>query len=177
MNEIIEVPIERIVDRIFFIRSKKVMFDKDLAELYGVETRTLNQAVKRNIKRFPTDFMFKLNQKEIEVWQNVYSRSQFVILEKGKNIKYFPYAFTEQGIAMLSSVLKSEMAIDVNIQIIRTFTKLREIMSTNSELREKIEKMEKEYGQNFAIIFKTIKKLLAEPEEEVIIQKDRIGFN
>lgn len=176
MNQIIEIPIERIADRIFFIRGKKVMFDKDLAELYGVETKVLNQAVKRNGRRFPDDFMFKLSQKEIEVWQRVYSRSQFVTLVKGKNIKYSPYVFTEQGIAMLSSVLKSEMAIDVNIQIIRTFTKLREIMSTNSELREKIEKMEKEYGHNFEVIFKAIKKLLAEPKEEVI-SKNRIGFN
>ena len=174
---IIEVPIERIVDRIFFIRGKKVMFDKDLAELYGVETRTLNQAVKRNIQRFPADFMFKLNDQEKRIWQQIYLRSQIVILDPGKHIKHAPYAFTEQGIAMLSSVLKSEMAIDVNIQIIRTFTKLREIMSTNSELREKIEKMEKEYGHNFEVIFKAIKKLLAEQKEEIATIKKKIGFN
>lgn len=177
MNEIIEIPIERIADRIFFIRGKKVMFDKDLAELYGVETKVLNQAVKRNGKRFPDDFMFKLNDQEIKVWQRIILRSQIVTLDPGQHIKHAPYAFTEQGIAMLSSVLKSEMAIDVNIQIIRTFTKLREIMSTNSELREKIEKMEKEYGHNFEVIFKAIKKLLAEPKKEAPVQKDRIGFN
>ena len=177
MNEIIEVPIERIVDRIFFIRGKKIMFDKDLAELYGVETKVLNQAVKRNSKRFPDDFMFKLNSQETKVWQHILLRSQFVTLDKGKHIKHAPYAFTEQGIAMLSSVLKSEMAIDVNIQIIRTFTKLREIMSTNTEIRDKIEKMEKEYGHNFEVIFKAIKKLLAEPKEEISIKNNRIGFN
>ena len=95
--------------------------DRDLAALYGVETRILNQAVKRNLKRFPSDFMFQLNQEE----SAELSRSQFVILKKGQNIKYLPYAFTENGVAMLSSVLNSERAITVNIQIMRTFTKLR----------------------------------------------------
>ena len=164
MNQLIELPQEKIVDRIFLIRSKKVMFDKDLAELYGVETKVLNQAVKRNSKRFPSDFMFKLDKKESEIWQKLYLRSQIVTLEPGKHIKYLPYVFTEQGIAMLSTVLKSEIAIDVNIQIIKTFTKLREIMSSNTDLRNKIEEMEKNYDKNFKVIFEHIKNIKLVPK-------------
>ncbi len=131
INNIVELHEEKIVNRIFLIRNKKVMFDKDLAELYGVETKVLNHAVKRNIMRFPTDFMFQLNEKESAIWSNVNLRSQIVTssLSYGGN-RYLPYVFTEQGIAMLSSVLKSETAIEVNIQIIRTFTKLREMLSS-----------------------------------------------
>jgi hypothetical protein len=177
MNKIIELPIEKIVRQIYFIRGKKVIFDKDLAELYGVDTKVLNQAVKRNIKRFPIDFMFRLNKEETNTWQGVYLRSQIVTLEQGKHIKHSPYVFTEQGVSMLSSVLKSDTAIDVNIQIMRTFTKLREIMSSNSGLRNKIEEMEKKYNKNFEIIFGAIKELLAESEGEIIENKERIGFN
>ncbi len=175
-NDIIELHEEKIVDKIYLIRGKKVMFDNDLAKLYGVETRTLNQAVKRNVERFPSDFMFKLNQNEIEIWQQIYSRSQSVILKHGKNIKYLPTVFTEQGIAMLSSVLKSRIAIDVNIQIIRTFTKLREMLSSNSELRNKIEEMEKNFNSKFEIVFRAIKELLSEPKIEKE-SKFKIGFN
>ncbi len=177
MNKIIELQIENIVSHIYFIRGKKVMFDKDLAELYRVDTKVLNQAVKRNIKRFPSDFVFRLNKEETSIWYRVYSRSQIVTLGKGQNIKYYPYVFTEQGVAMLSSILKSETAIDVNIQIMRTFTKLREIMSSNSELRNKIEEMEKKYNNNFEVIFGAIKELLAEPEEKIVENKERVGFN
>lgn len=173
MNSIIEIPNERIANRIFLIRGKKVMFDKDLAELYGVETRTLNQAVKRNIERFPSDFMFQLDQEETKIWQSVYSRSQIVILNQGRNIKYPPFVFTEQGVAMLSSVLNSKTAIDVNIQIIRTFTKLREILSDNKKLSEKIEKMEMKYDGQIVKIFDAIKLLVKEKEKP----KNRIGFN
>lgn len=173
MQNIIEIPNERIVNRIFLIRGRKVMFDKDLAELYGVETRVLNQAVKRNIERFPDDFMFQLNQEETRVWQGVYSRSQIVILNQGSNIKYSPFVFTEQGVAMLSSVLNSRTAIDVNIQIIRTFTKLREILSDNKKLSEKIEKMERKYDTQITKIFDVIKSLVIQKE----IPKNRIGFN
>ena len=120
--------------------------------------------------------MFKLNQNEIEIWQQIYSRSQSVILKHGKNIKYLPTVFTEQGIAMLSSVLKSRIAIDVNIQIIRTFTKLREMLSSNSELRNKIEEMEKNFNSKFEIVFRAIKELLSEPKIEKE-SKFKIGFN
>jgi hypothetical protein len=111
---------ELIQQQIYFLRGEKVIFGRDLAVLYGVETKVLNQAVTRNIKRFPIDFMFRLTKKETEIWQ-----SQIVTLIRGKNIKYTPIVFTEQGVATLSSVLKSERAIQVNVQIIRTFTQMR----------------------------------------------------
>jgi phage regulator Rha-like protein len=114
---------ELIQQKIYFLRGEKVIFDRDLAVLYGVETKVLNQAVTRNIKRFPIDFMFRLTKKETEIWQ-----SQIVTLIRGKNIKYTPIVFTEQGVPMLSSVLKSERAIQVNVQIIRTFTQMRKIL-------------------------------------------------
>ncbi|MEI7512425.1 MAG: ORF6N domain-containing protein [Candidatus Uhrbacteria bacterium] len=118
------IPLERIENRIFIIRGKKVMLDRDIAELYGVETKVLNQAVKRNIERFPEDFMFELSLNEAESL-----RSQFVTSNIGRGgARYLPVVFTEQGVAMLSSVLKSKRAIQVNIQIIRTFTKLREMV-------------------------------------------------
>lgn len=144
------------------------MFDRDLAVLYGVETKVLNQAVRRNIKRFPEDFMFQLNQKEAQV----FLRSQFVTSSWGGTRKA-PLAFTEQGVAMLSSVLKSERAIQVNIQIIRTFTKLRQMLLTHKELKEKIEKMERKYDKQFRVVFDTIKLLLREDEKP----KSAIGFN
>ena len=133
-KEIIAVPDERIISRIFLIRGKKVMIDRDLAELYGAETRSLNQAVRRNKDRFPGDFMFQLNQEETNIW-----KSQIVISTADKKgLRKSPLVFTEQGVAMLSSVLNSKKAIMVNIQIIRTFTQLRELLSTNKDLREKI---------------------------------------
>jgi hypothetical protein len=162
------VPLDKIESKIYFIRGRKVMLDSDLAELYQVETRILNQAVKRNSKRFPADFCFQLNELEA---QNL--RSQIVILKRGEHIKYLPYVFTEQGVAMLSSVLKSERAIQVNIQIMRTFTKIREMIVSNKDLREKIEKLEKKYDKNFAIVFAAIKKLMTEEEKP----KNEIGFN
>lgn len=184
-NKLIVIPNERVISKIFLIRSKKVMLDRDLATLYGVATGTLNQAVKRNIKRFPEDFMFRLNKNEAEVWQSEIinpdlksqfvtssSRSQIVILKRGQNIKYAPLAFTEQGVAMLSSVLRSERAIQANIQIMRTFTNLREMLATNKELREKINKLEKKYDQKFKIIFQTIQLFLKEESKP----KNQIGF-
>ncbi len=173
---LIVIPSERVVSKIFLIRGKKVMLDRDLAILYGVTTGALNQAVKRNIKRFPEDFMFKLNKNEAEVWQSEIispnSKSQIVILKRGQNIKYAPLAFTEQGVAMLSSILRSERAIQVNIQIMRTFTNLREMLTTNKELREKIEKLERKYDQNFRIIFETIQPFI----KEKVKPQNKIGF-
>ena len=131
------------------------MLDRDLAKLYQVETRTLNQAVRRNRDRFPIDFMFRLT------WQEAKNlRSQIVILEQGRYAKYRPYAFTEHGILMLSSVLNSKRAIQVNVQIMRTFTKLREMLITHQELRRKIEEMERKYDHQFGIVFKAIRQLL-----------------
>jgi len=163
------IPIERIQSQIFYIRGQKVMFDRDLAELYQVETRALNQAVRRNPKRFPDEFMFQLNKREFENW-----RSQIVTSNKDKmGLRRPPLVFTEQGVAMLSSVLKSERAIQVNIQIMKTFTKLREMLQTHEDLRRKIEAMEKKYDKQFRIVFQTIKLLLKEEEEP----KNPIGFS
>ena len=150
------IPTERIIGKIYLLRGEKVIFDRDLAELYGVETRVLKQAVKRNIKRFPEDFMFRLNKKELEIW-----RSQIVMSKSDlKGLRWLPIVFTEQGVAMLSSVLKSSRAINVNIQIMRTFTQMRKMLATNKELREKIEKMEQKYDKNFKIVFQVIAKFL-----------------
>jgi hypothetical protein len=162
------IPYERIMGKIYLIRGKKVMFDRDLAELYRVETRALNQAVKRNLERFPEDFMFQLNKNET----NIFSRSQIVTLKQGKNIKYFPYVFTEQGVAMLSAVLKSQRAVAVSIQIVRTFVKLREILSTHKQLQEKMEKIESKYDKNFKIVFQMIARLM----KEDTLPNDKIGF-
>ncbi|MBI4995249.1 ORF6N domain-containing protein [Candidatus Peregrinibacteria bacterium] len=163
------MPEERIESKILYLRRKKVMLDSSLAVLYDVETKVLNQAVRRNIKRFPGDFMFRLNKFEMKIL-----RSQIVTLKKGhgQHKKYLPYAFTEQGVAMLSSVLNSERAIKVNIQIMRTFTRLREMLATHRELKEKIEKLEKKYDKKFAVVFEVMRKLLA-PEEK---PKPPIGF-
>jgi hypothetical protein len=155
-----------IENKILLIRGKKVMLDKDLAGLYGVLTKNLNKAVKRNPERFPSDFMFQLTLKEAEL-----SRFQFGTLKmkqgKGSNIKYLPYAFTEQGVAMLSSVLNSKQAIMVNIQIMRTFTKLRQSLLTHRDLRRKIEDIIlrhetkfKTYYEQIQYIFKVINEIL-----------------
>ena len=145
------------------------MLDRDLSVLYGVETKAINQAVKRNSQRFPDDFMFRLSAEEARLL----SRSQFVTLKKGQNIKYLPYVFTENGVAMLSSVLNSERAIQVNIQIIRTFTRLREFLATHEELRRKIEQMEKKYDSQFKVVFDALRALMAPPTKPT----RKIGFD
>ena len=160
------IPSERIENRILFIRGKKVMIDRDLALLYGVPTKVSNQAVRRNNARFPIDFMFQLDECE---YSNL--RSQFVTssLRRG-GVRWPPFAFTEQGVAMLSSVLRSERAISVNIQIMRTFTRLRELIGQNEELKLKIEALESRYDQQFKVVFDAIRRLLAEdekPEKEI----------
>jgi hypothetical protein len=178
------IPLDRIESKIYFIRGKKVMFDSDLAKLYQVETGALNRAVKRNNERFPVDFMFQLNNLENRNLKcqigtsslDERSRCQIGILNRGQNIKYLPYVFTEEGVAMLSSVLKSERAIQVNIQIMRTFSKIREMVSSNKELREKIEKLEKKYeghDKKFAAVFDAMRDLFTEKEKP----KNEIGFN
>lgn len=162
------IPIERVINKIFLIRGSKVMIDKDLAELYEVETKSFTRIVKRNIERFPSDFMFQLNKKEFE---NL--RSHFGTSSWGGR-RYLPYVFTEQGVAMLSSVLNSKKAIKVNIQIIRTFTKLRELLSTNKELRIKVENMEKKYDTKLGQVFEILKQLIkqeAKPKKQIGFQK------
>ncbi len=173
-NKINIVPAERIEAKIFLIRGRKVMMDRDLAELYGVETRALNQAVKRNIERFPEEFMFQLNKKEVEIWQSQILISQTVISSWGGRRKT-PMVFTESGVAMLSSVLNSKRAIQVNIQIIKTFIKLREMIAGNKDLRMKIEELEKKYNKYFKVIFEAIKSLSEDKEAEINSSR-KIGF-
>lgn len=161
---------ELIEKKIILIRGKKVMLDKDLAVLYEVETRALNQAVKRNIDRFPEDFMFQLVPEDLDIL-----KSQFVMSNWGGTRK-MPYAFTELGVAMLSSVLNSSKAIQVNIQIMRTFAKLRQLLSTHEELRRKIEAMEKKYDHQFKIVFDAIKSLVERRVQVKPKPERKIGF-
>ena len=151
---------EEIVSRIYFIRGQKIMLDFDLALMYEVETRALKQQVRRNIESFPDDFMFLLSEKEIE--QLV---SQNVIPSKSVLGGAFPMVFTEQGVAMLSSVLKSKKARLVNIAIMRTFVQLRKLIDTNKELAHKIESLEKKYDQQFRVVFDAIKELIHQKNE------------
>ena len=159
------VPIERIANKIYIIRDTRVMLDRDLAELYGVETRVLNQAVRRNIKRFPEDFMFVLGREEIMRISQIVTSSK---IKYSKRVN----AFTEQGVAMLSSVLNSDRAIEVNIAIMRTFMRLRQMLSTHEELKRKIEAMEKKYDKQFRVVFEAIKQLIDVEDKP----KRRIGF-
>jgi len=163
------IPVEAIEKRILLIRDEKVMLDSDLAMLYGVETREIVQAVKRNIGRFPDDFMLQLTVEEFELL-----RSQTVISKpKGRGgRRYLPYAFTEQGVAMLSSVLKSERAIRVNIEIMRSFVRLRQMLSSNAELAGKLIAMEKKYDLQFKAVFDAIRQLMA-PH---VKPRQKIGF-
>jgi len=175
-NTSIALPDELIEDTILLIRGKRVILDQDLARLYGVTTRTLNQAVKRNLNRFPEDFMFQLTKAETEEWQRLKpSRSQIVILKKvrGTNIKYQPYAFTEHGILMLSSVLKSPRAVEVNIQIMRTFVRLREMLASNDKLIERLDKLEENYDAKFKSVFSAIRQLM-NPRP---VKRKPIGFS
>jgi hypothetical protein len=161
------LPVSRIENAIFLIRDNKVMLDQDLAARYGVETRTLVQAVKRNIDRFPDDFMFQLSKDE---FTNL--KSQIVTSSWGGARKH-PLAFSENGIAMLSSILSSDRAVQVNIQVMRTFTELRKFLSTHEDLRRKIEEIEKRYDEQFRIVFEAIKRLLEDDSKKV----KTIGFN
>jgi hypothetical protein len=161
------VPIERIESAILLIRGEKVMLDQDIAELYGVETRTLVQAVKRNIDRFPSDFMFQLSDEEFD---NL--KSQIVTTSWGGR-RTAPYAFTEQGISMLSSVLRSPQAIRVNIEIMRAFVRLRKMLQSHAELARKIEALEGKYNRQFKVVFDAIRQIM-KPEQPA--KKRRIGF-
>jgi len=165
-NEIL--PIERIQQAILFMRGEKVILDRDLSKLYGVPTKVLKQAVRRNMGRFPEDFMFELTQVEFAVW-----RSQFVTSKADrKGLRYPPMAFTEQGVAMLSSVLGSERAIHVNIAIMRIFVQLRRMLATHADLARKIAEMEKKYDRQFQVVFEAIRSLMVPPEKP----RKEIGF-
>ena len=165
------IPLERIESKILLFRDVKVMTARDLADLYGVETKVLNQAVARNKERFPEDFMFQLTKEEMEIW-----RSQFVTSKSERmGIRYVSYVFTEQGVAMLSSILKSERAIMVNIQIIRTFTKLREVMREHDSLRRQLEILEKRFDEQFKIVFDALRRIFTledKPETEIGFKRD-----
>ena len=154
MNDLI--PIENITGLIYLIRGKKVIIDRDLAVLYGVETKRLKEQVKRNIERFPEDFMFELSKSEFKNW-----RSQFATSSRDKiGLRYSPMAFTEQGVAMLSSVLRSKPAIQVNIKVMRAFTEMRQLIFDNAELRKEIENLRADVDGKFQVVFEILDQLL-----------------
>ena len=162
------VPAERIEHSIFLLRGQKVMLDGDLAALYEVEVKVLNQAVRRNIDRFPEDFMFQLSPEEFD-----YLRSQSVTSSPGwGGRRYPPYAFTEQGVAMLSSVLRSKRAVQVNIEIMRAFVRLRRMLGSHADLARKLEALEKKYDVQFKVVLDAIRELMTPPERE----RRRMGF-
>jgi ORF6N domain len=163
-NPITAEQIERVI---VLIRGHKVMLDRDLAELYSVEVKQLKRQVKRNQNRFPADFMFELSKEEYDAL-----RSQFGTLKRGEHSKYLPYAFTEQGVAMLSSVLRSTRAVQVNIEIMRTFVRLRQILASNAQLARKLDTLEKKYDAQFKVVFDAIRQLMTPAEPN----KRKIGF-
>lgn len=163
------IPTEAIEQKIYLIRDHKVMIDSDLAELYGVETFNLNKAVKRNIERFPEDFMFQLTREEADSLRFQIGMSK----PAGRGgRRYLPYAFTEQGVAMLSSVLNSKRSIEVNVQIMRAFVRLRAMIASNKELARKLEALEKKYDAQFKVVFDAIRELMSPAG----IKRKRIGF-
>ena len=176
------IPVAQVEQRVFLLRGHKVMLSTHLAELYGVEPKVLLQAVKRNAERFPADFMFQLTRQEVMRSRSQFvtlnnvekgrSRSQLVILKRGQNIKFAPYAFTEQGVAMLSSVLRSKRAIQVNVEIMRAFVHLRQLLVTHADLASKLEELEKKYDAQFRIVFDAIRQLMSSPAST----QRKIGF-
>ena len=162
------IPGGRIEKAIYLIRGEKVMLDRDLASLYEVETGALNRAVKRNLQRFPQDFMFQLTTEESDIL-----RCQIGISKRGRGGRRFlPYVFTEQGVAMLSSVLNSERAILVNIEIMRAFVKLRQMLASNAELSRRLDELESKYDKQFRVVFDAIRRLMAPPARG----RKEIGF-
>jgi len=162
------VPIEQIAGKIYFIRGAKVMLDRDLADLYEVETKVLKRNVRRHIDRFPDDFMFELSKEELKNW-----RSQFGTSKGDKmGLRYSPMAFTEQGVAMLSGILNSKRAVQVNIQIMRAFIKLRRFVLDNEALRRELEELKQQTENRFQIVFETLDRLIAIDEKP----KRKIGF-
>jgi phage regulator Rha-like protein len=162
------VPIELIASKIYLIRGIKVMLDRDLAELYGVETKRLKEQVRRNIERFPEDFMFELTKEELKNWRSQFATSNQDIM----GLRIPPFAFSEHGILMLSSVLKSERAVQVNIQIMRTFTKLRKALLDNKDLRKELEELKQLTEERFRIVFETLDQLLTVESKP----KKKIGY-
>ena len=162
------IPIEKIEKSIYLIRGEKVMLDRDLALLYEVETKVLNRAVKRNPRRFPADFMFQLTPEEAD-----FLRCQIGTSNRGRGgRRYLPYVFTEQGVAMLSTVLNSERAILVNIEIMRAFVKLRQMLASNADLSRRLDELESKYDKQFRVVFDAIRQLMATPARD----RKEIGF-
>ncbi len=159
------IPDEIIISKIYLVRGKKVMIDRDLAELYGVETKRLKEAVKRNIRRFPEDFMFEMTKDEFEIWRTQFATSKSDM----KGLRYAPYCFSEQGVTMLSCILNSDRAIEVNINIIRVFTRIKEMLLTHKDILLKLEQLERQVVQNnedIQLIFEALKQLLNQPVPE-----------
>lgn len=169
------IPEEIITNKIYLIRDLKVMLDRDLAELYGVETKVLKQAVRRNIKRFPEDFMFEMTKEELVLW-----RSQFATTsEDKKGLRYAPFCFTEQGVTMLSCILNSERAIEVNIRIIRVFTKLRQMITDNLSVKLEIEEIKKKltnHSKNIELVFDYLDELNEKLDTPELIERKKIGY-
>jgi len=168
-NMLVTDHLERVERVILLVRGQKVMLDSDLADLYEVTTKALNQAVRRNLERFPEDFMFQLTQEEAAEL----NRSQSVTSsQKHRDPRFRPYAFTEQGVAMLSSVLRSKRAIAVNVQIMRTFVRLRQMLASNANLAKKLEELERKYDHQFKVVFDAIRQLMIPPDPK----RKQIGF-
>ena len=165
------IPIESVEQRIFVIRGQKVILDTDLAQLYGVTTKRLNEQVKRNRDRFPEDFMFRLS---LEEGRSILAlRSQIATLKRGRHLKYAPYVFTEHGTVMAANVLNSPVAVNASIQVVRAFVRLREIMATHKDLVQKLKQMEKKYDRRFKVVFDAIRELMAPP---ISASRRQIGF-
>ena len=169
MSEKITIPDEVIINKIYIIRGQKVMLDRDLAELYDVETRRLKEQVRRNIDRFPKEFMFELTKEELQLWREQYGSTNRDVM----GIRIAPFVFTEHGILMLSSVLSSDKAIQMNIQIIKTFVELRKLANNYEEIMNKIHQMESQNNKQFSEIYEVLQNLLSKPEEK---PRTKIGY-
>lgn len=172
MSKNLSLPDDFILTKIYFLRGQKVMIDRDLSELYGIETKRLKESVRRNMERFPNDFMFEMNSEEFENWRSQFASSNF---SDRMGLRHPPFCFTEQGVAMLSSVLNSAQAKAVNIRIIRLFTKMREMLSTHKDVLLKLEQLERKSNKNeedIQLIFEALKQLLNPPQTA----RKRIGF-
>ncbi len=165
----IAIPLERIQQSIYMIRGQKVILDRDLAQLYGVATKRLKEQVRRNADRFPEDFMFVLDSEEFAIWRSQIATSK----SDRKGLRYPPMAFTEQGVAMLSAVLHSQRAIEVNIAIMRTFVKLRQMLESHEQLARKLANLENRYDEQLQLIFEVLGELMSEPTDK----KKQIGFH
>lgn len=168
-QDTVTIPMERIERAILLIRGEKVMLDSDLAAIYGVETKRVNEQVRRNFNRFPPDFMFQLTAKEGD-----FLRSQFATLKRGQHRKYLPYAFTEHGALMLANVLNSERAAQTSVQVFRAFVWLRQLLASNAELARKLAALERKYDAQFRVVFEAIRELMTPPEPP---KRREIGFH